>query len=877
MFIFAKRLMMSIIKLILVLLTFLLIIPTVSAANVGLLVQNITQFTEEEQAVYNFLLNYNYTTNIYNTTNVNWDNVDILWVHYAERISQNLTEDLKNKTFNSQIKTFLDSGGKLFLTKNAIGLLDYLNVRETCPSYWCPGLPDRLGISFINNSTTISNGFELHKTIYLWQQVIGCDHDRYFCNTNDSLILATSENCGPYESCESYTPSEQQPGILLINNSIVAFKEIRYSSQYNPSPEAFQITDNILKYLAGVNGTATTTTISTTTSSTSTTTSVTTTTTCLNNEAYCTAAEQCCGMGCENNVCCTIQGIFCINDNDCCSGLTCQGNTCQPIPMTTISTTTTTQPVFQGEITDIETGTKFLAKVYVEYGQPITTLQAINFTLFIEDEEIWSYLFTNHFNGSYSFEFDRPKMVGDLTLYVNVSYGDETLNLGKKFEYTTRHGKKLLLVTDDNFWNILYASQLPYPVLRYNDGLEHIKNFKSHYHPNEVFYLGINRSDGFRIANKEVIEKQFPGKGYVVIDNVNRTMGIFGSILANLLNYRLTASNDVTGNVICTFDCGIDGAEILNTEEKLENRVLGLLNETQYFMAVNTENNISSLSAKLVSLKGAFPIAFSIQDSTLDDFSSIQDKIREKIYKVADNRKLAADYKFEGTIFLALLGMPFGVIDDPQDEIFYNVDGHELYTDNFYGEIDNDPFLDLAVGRFAGSQQIANIPYWDPTEKDGVIIAEYGTPEFLDVIHPGGMFQGFVLDFVLTNAGFNLERIVERRFDLSTVPDEAKLEFKDWKKYEKEWIRKSLDMFGVGNVIRWTSDFIHALYEYDWEQTFKRLKTIRLEEISRENIIKELPGETIVFYFGTGDKEKWFMPGDVTIFDPYPILIPKMG
>ena len=145
---------------------------------------------------------------------------------------------------------------------------------------------------------------------------------------------------------------------------------------------------------------------------------------------------------------------------------------------------------------------------------------------------------------------------------------------------------------------------------------------------------------------------------------------------------------------------------------------------------------------------------------------------------------LDENYTFGIMPKLAIIGtekdMPYYVmLDLGLEDIVEEPSGDDLWlkTDNFYGDLNDDGFMDVAVGRIPrslekGSWQLFYTRKYDEKQNMSIgILAEYNHKGFFDVLALGGsMANGFAANLNLRSA----ERLVENRFSLTDKKGEEK-------------------------------------------------------------------------------------------------------
>ncbi len=438
--------------------------------------------------------------------------------------------------------------------------------------------------------------------------------------------------------------------------------------------------------------------------------------------------------------------------------------------------------------------------------------------------------------------------------------------------------RKPVIITDSDFWDILSASPYPFPLLVKDDAESNgeIEKFIERYRPTEIICINTDYENCIHIS-RDQLKPLIPTQGMVIVDS-DKKRAILGSYIAKLLNYSLVEildadGNDFYGNVICTFNFS-SCSKILDSEEKLEDFIFNLTKgkEINTIILSNVEKNESALTSKI----GGLPIIFDIKENytglTIDDinrknkiFDAVE-KVNRTIQRMKDNGMIGEDYLMNNSFFLILVGMPFAFVRDPYPELFHNIDGSALVTDNLYGDSDKDGYLDLAVGRFCCSPsqisvQIENRRFWNPKEKRALVLAEYRKPP--GKISFDGMSDGMITEGTLGSAGFNVTRLVEWRApnftdtELSnlTLPDPTNMGIDDWIKYG-EILMKVIE------------EWKYKLYEYNLLDLLLLREPKRLPALNRTNFFEYKNFSSLIFYFGMGDEDAWYLPGDD--YDPYP-------
>lgn len=442
--------------------------------------------------------------------------------------------------------------------------------------------------------------------------------------------------------------------------------------------------------------------------------------------------------------------------------------------------------------------------------------------------------------------------------------------------------EKPIILTNDDFWNILVASSTLVPVLVQEPGndfiTDQINSFIDRYEPTHLLCIGTNYSGCVQIQPNQ-LANIFSPSGEVIVDN-DKEKALLGGFVASLLNYSLRLITDIDHNdfaktTVCTFEFG--GCNIsLTTKEELIDFIFNLSRnkELNTLIIANVAKNYSALSVRYA--KDSIPIVISVEENysgsnpkfinERNQIFEIVKEINKTIERMKNENMIGEDYLLNKTFFLLIFGAPYGLVKDPYFELFHDLDGAYLFTDNFYSDYNNDGYLDLATGRFCChssvvSLQIENRRFWNPRRKKALILAEYRIPR--DKWGFDGMSDGMITEGTLRSAGFNVSRLVEYRAsgwgdeleDLE-LPDPEEMGIDDW-----------LD-FGE-TLFKVVSEWKYKLYEYDLKDLFLLKEPKRLPELTIDNFLENKEFAPLIFYFGMGNSSNWFFPSEES-YDPYP-------
>jgi len=788
---------------------------TANAVDISLFINNATNPTDEEQAAINFLDEYGFDYKVID--NLSEGLTKVLWIHSSER---NKPDYMMNKLSpqNQTLINYIDDGGKILLTHNAIKIIDYLGIEGhpvTQRVRWNPWDDDKIYIIFEKQNNIIN--YPLYSPIFLWQQKHGQDYSIYFLGRDEIIKgdVITHEMRYWNKEYHDYVNSP----LLVLYDDVILFRAVRLNSSYSPSQDMKKILNASLAYLVA-------------------------------KSTY------------EPGPPGPPSGQLVINITN--IGLAGQGD---KINITfDIYRNSTDGRSYIGDLTSQDVD--------------IIMKDSIGQEMYIKGDIYWA----TCLNGSYTYTIEKPRFAGRLLFNLSVFIDDVNVSDEKPFVMTTRHERHLMIISDKNFWNLLFSSTLDYPVLTYEPfEYDIVERFISVYRPNEIFSLVDATAGGYR-TDRESVKVQWPGAAVIWVDR-NRTKGLWASAIAQIMNMRLTKERS-DEPWICTFSCNVSGARIYDNEDKLRNYYIDILKSTgqkiNYLVVVNSNSNLSGLMPELVRDRRAFPVIVDIDPAWTNEkiVNETRLAIRETLDRLMFEGLLSDEYLFDNTMFLGIIGIPLGLVKDPADEYFNDKDGDYLETDVFYGDSDGDGYQDLAVGRFSNAVQIANIDLWDKNNKNVLIGAQYRSRSYLDLL-PNGMDEGMVTHWALDLYGFNVKRLIEERLAEFTAIDKQKAidEAWTWKELEHLFVQEIMRYLGVNNYINWAVQAKYILVETDWERFFEYARFGTLDRLTKKSLLEYLNRHgtaydyNIFFYFGPGDKEKWLIrPQEASpVSDPYPI------
>jgi len=504
-----------------------------------------------------------------------------------------------------------------------------------------------------------------------------------------------------------------------------------------------------------------------------------------------------------------------------------------------------------------------------------------------------------------------------------------------------------IFIVDNVPTNIISALPLRMPLLIY-DGQngEEIRDFIEDYKPERIYLLGVNLTYNSINAsmikiNRSDVQKFFGNESAVYISDLSdKEKVIYASMIAYYTHAPILLPGDSTNGY----------EEIINASEKSNeelkqiyiNKVKAKGKGLNYIVVANINDNASLLSGRIASMHEGYIILFNISDIEYPTgyingnayFWNDKNKaidVKNEIRRVAEELKnkgvlLTPEYYKEGAFLLLLGGMPYYLVDDPVEN------GNALWKDNSdmdwfksdlaYGDINDDGYLELAVGRIYGTMEEvvlwierANLKY----ERGKALLAgEYLFrlwPEVLLYVG-GGMMQTKSLESVLKNQGYEVMRLVEYRSDLKgflsdLMPGNIKELMNSAKRVEErvtrflganigkiikkvfvvikalEYIEQALEIYLEYDFssfnLNWDKGY--AMIDYainnppsgeDWEDFVVNIILIlfpnRYPELNTSNLLNHMPNSKIIYYEGIGNETGFILPNAFDASDPWQLL-----
>jgi hypothetical protein len=446
-----------------------------------------------------------------------------------------------------------------------------------------------------------------------------------------------------------------------------------------------------------------------------------------------------------------------------------------------------------------------------------------------------------------------------------------------------------IVIARNDFWEILFASSLGYPVLVWNGSnnfsVQQESAFIDNYKADSLILfdnISFFTSGKYSIKSKIIPPEYFKSisRGFVIVDG-NRSNSIKASFIARMKNYTIIPLNLADGSefskdTICDF-----------SYTACNKSISGYENLTDYMLNLSSSENISidridiinsakdeSALASLIS-KTSVPLVFEIYENytgTAEEMNSknkiydVIEKANDLSLKLVSMKLIYSNYSFGGDFFISLIAMPFGTVDDFWDDDFSISDGNFLFTDNLYYDINRDGYPESSVGRFCCSPddvsiQLANRIIWKNNETRALILSEYRSPKYMDIFSVDGMTEGFATEWMLRSSGINSKRLVEMRLQ-KNISDDMLMKIKEWLNLDvidifspEYWVKKSFQFLRMDEL----TDFKYSLLEKDWND-YGIEGPGSMDNLTMENFIEHRNYGNIIFYYGMGNKELWFLP-----------------
>jgi hypothetical protein len=267
--------------------------------------------------------------------------------------------------------------------------------------------------------------------------------------------------------------------------------------------------------------------------------------------------------------------------------------------------------------------------------------------------------------------------------------------------------------------------------------------------------------------------------------------------------------------------------------------------------------------------------------------------------------------------YLLLIGLPSFEVEDPvEKQKFLGIihaedkeDGDKFISDIPYADINDDTYLDFAIGRLPEDESLASLIFsrgYLDTNKKALVASEYLYNDYFSILvyGGGGMLNARNVAEILEKKGYDVSRLVEQRKNHKAFLSQLKaseitkfiLTYEGLKKLLEKYVSKSLStvlanvlLFLKGSQI--AGEALQTYFEYDWStfgenyedalyylsQKEANNESINLNdileivemlwpkpwpELTRENLIEEMPKASIIYYEGLGNGSLWILPNN---------------
>lgn len=538
---------------------------------------------------------------------------------------------------------------------------------------------------------------------------------------------------------------------------------------------------------------------------------------------------------------------------------------------------------------------------------PLTNLTQQNFQLFIDNKNLSITNFTTYLNGSYSLLTTIPyNILGTYPLKVKITYQNQSTENSTQIFISTPIKQKILFITTTDWQNILSLAPLKKPTIISSQIDSSISHFINTYSPEQIFLLGtsgnIPNFEVYTISSNQDTPKLFfnTTQGIYAEGQTNSTIA---ALLASLLN-RPIVFNSSQADPNYNFEN--------LTREQIEEIYLEKVKENNKNInyIVLTRYNFAPLASLIASKHNGFvSISYaSTSDGVKDKISEVVNKLNKKGFFINNT-----EYLLNGSYLLILGNIPHVILEDPVEKSWGlndPLDGDSFLTDLEYGDLNNDTYLDVAVGRLPSDNKIASLMFartFLPDNKTALVASEYLHRNWFTILlyAGGGMWQGRTISKTLEDQNYQVTRLVEHRADplefLASLTPNSVNDFLDQAKQISETLAELLGST-LGAVVykvlialkalQFAENGLEMYLEYNWSTFGPKLSNAKeyiqiviedigegqnltqehaaqliyilwpypWKELNNINLIEELQQKSIVYYEGIGNGSIWILP-----------------
>jgi len=464
--------------------------------------------------------------------------------------------------------------------------------------------------------------------------------------------------------------------------------------------------------------------------------------------------------------------------------------------------------------------------------------------------------------------------------------------------------EKPLFIADKDWENIVSLAPLKQPVLVFDNNEKQIKHFIELFKPQQIFLLGnislsIKNHSTIKISREDLIQF-FENKRGVYADSLEKY--IYASQIASLLNLPIVFEKE---NSVLDFS--------QNSTEEIEDFYLKLAKEKGININYIILSKPIAYSSIISSLRNGFIVL-----TNSNNASEIKQILKQKVSKLNSFGFLFNNSQniLRGN-YLLLIGLPSFEVEDPvEKQKFLGIiqaedkeDGDKFISDVPYADINDDTYLDFAIGRLPEDESLASLIFsrgYLDTNRKALVASEYLYNDYFSILvyGGGGMLNARNIAEILEKKGYDVGRLVEQRTNHKAFLSQLKtseitkfiLTYEGLKKVLEKYVSKSLStvlanvlLFLKGSQI--AGEALQTYFEYDWStfgenyedalyylsQKEANNESINLNdileivemlwpkpwpELTRENLIEEMPKASIIYYEGLGNGSLWILPNN---------------
>jgi len=508
--------------------------------------------------------------------------------------------------------------------------------------------------------------------------------------------------------------------------------------------------------------------------------------------------------------------------------------------------------------------------------QPITNLTLSNFNITDVKSKTQIVDFKNYNNGSYQIKFKMDsRNLGKHKISISINqFNSSGFNETETF-LLEKIKDNILIITNEDWKNYISSTSTSRKVQVYNQTTRFIDYIINEQRPNQIFILSTDLSldNSYYLDDLDTLALLFFKNQEIVVPK-NKETAIASSMLEKpiLFNISQQTLSLLNPQKIYLFNSTSDVDFYLSTHFK---------KPTNYIVLVNPNSDRSMFAVNLAFKKHAFVIQ-STQNAQ-------QSKTLLKQKLKGSNLYVVDPFLFFNQVFVTLIDVPYFLVEDPIDDVRNDYDGEWLETDTPYGDLNDDNYLDISVGRLEGSLDYISyqLEAQVPTNKEALIVASYSTnSRFMDLMTGGAtMIDGTKISAALVLRGFKVTRMVEKRSSYDEINSSVVKEFidvmKDFTKGSNSYddflsiIISAIEQIRL--LLETGYEIVYALMEFDWNNAWKNFVkgnpfTVKhLPEYNEENLKKEIPDKSVIIYLGNGNSTHWFQPNSTENIIPIKI------